>query len=103
MTEQPDNQPESTPGLSPATDEAAPPRPPDPEPDVLNMWVVYYQPTLPDPWRARRWLCTAPEPTATEDIRWADTLGALRAQLPPGLYGQRRDERDHADIYEVWF
>lgn len=70
--------------------------------NVLSMWTVYDHPSdHPAHWVARRWE-VAKEAKPTQDLLLADTLEALRAQLPPGLYRLPRQPGDEPAIAEVW-
>jgi len=69
----------------------------------LIMWTVYHMRTT-GKYVARRWAVTgASEPVLTGDAYMADTLEAIRARLPQGLYCQPRYEQDDPSIVETWF
>ena len=71
--------------------------------DALSMWVVYDHPRdHPDKWVARRWEVRAGITAATSDVRFAESLDALRDMIPPGLAMIPRVPQDDPAIAEVW-
>jgi hypothetical protein len=69
----------------------------------LPMWVIC-RPRTSDfegQWVARMHL-TFPEPEATDLLIVAETIDAVRAQLPSGLTCIGRDAADDPVIGEVW-
>lgn len=75
------------------------------EKELLSIWTVYRHPSdLNAGYAARRWIVGGgPEPIPTDDVRLAETLEALRDQLPPGLYPMDRAAEDDPCIVETWF
>jgi hypothetical protein len=73
-------------------------------PAVLNMWTVYRQPRdYPNGYVARRFEVDSKlGPVATSNVHVGDTLEAVRAKLPPGLYRLPRDDRDAPSVVETW-
>ena len=71
--------------------------------DHLAIWTVYNNPTdYPGKFVARKFLATAPDPTATAEVEIADTLAELRKKLPPWLSRINRMPGDDPKIVEVW-
>jgi hypothetical protein len=71
--------------------------------DRIPMWVVYRPTTTDHPgkWLARLHL-SLPQPQATNEVIFGETLEDVRAQLPPGLTNIGRMEEDDLVIEEVW-
>jgi hypothetical protein len=70
---------------------------------VLPMWTIYDHPRdMPEHWVARRWEVSGTGGVATPEVLTADTLEALRAQLPPDLCRMPRQPGDDPTIVEVW-
>lgn len=70
---------------------------------LLSMWVVYDHPRdMPDHFVARRHEVHPRGPVPTGDVIKGNTLGEVRARLPPGLYRMPRDPNDEPQIVEVW-
>jgi hypothetical protein len=66
---------------------------------MLDVWIVYDSPSdFPGRFVARRFELNRP----TTDVLTADTLEALRAQLPAGLIRLERTQHDQPHIVEVW-
>ena len=81
----------------------SPRRPADPAdacPDhALVAWVVLWDlPAYPERYAAR--LATS---TASLYLMLADTLGGIRAMLPPGLVRSERMPADPPEVVEIWF
>jgi hypothetical protein len=71
--------------------------------DPLIIWTVYDHPRdYPDSFVARRSEVTGGVVRLTTDMFVADTLGELRALLPPGLHCLPRYPDDQPHIVEVW-
>lgn len=71
--------------------------------DDLQIWTVYDHPTdHPHAFIARLWIVRQGREYATNQLIEADTLDALRAKLPPGLYRMPRDVGDDPVIVETW-
>ncbi|CAG9183737.1 hypothetical protein [Cupriavidus pampae] len=71
--------------------------------NALDIWTVYAMPAgSAAPFVARRFQVDSDGHTLTDDILQAETLAALRAQLPPGLIRLARSERDDPNILESW-
>lgn len=70
---------------------------------ALTMWVVYAYPSdYPDKVAARLHEAHPSGPKATERLILGDTVDAVRAVLPSGLFRLPRDPRDPPQIVEVW-
>lgn len=70
----------------------------------LHMWTVYDHPAdFPDCFVARLYVVgSGPNFGATNRIVTGETLDAVRAQLPPGLYNAGRQPGDDPKIVETW-
>ncbi|MBA1280302.1 hypothetical protein [Stutzerimonas stutzeri] len=72
------------------------------EKDQLSIWTVYERPLdHPEKFVARRWVST-PQPSATNDVLFADDLDGLRLLLPAGLVQIPRLPGDDPVIVETW-
>ncbi|MFL1449166.1 hypothetical protein ACI77O_12295 [Pseudomonas tritici] len=70
--------------------------------EQYSIWVVYDHPIeYPDKFVGRRWE-VKPEHGPTEDILLADSVDALRQQLPAGLIRLPRNVADNPSIVETW-
>lgn len=70
--------------------------------DRLPMWTIYRNPVdYPDKYVARMFV-TLPKGTPTNLVIVADSLDAVRAELPAGLVCIKRDEDDPLQIVETW-
>jgi hypothetical protein len=69
----------------------------------LPMWVIYRPVTVeyPGRWVARMHV-TLPVYRSTRFVMTHDTLGELRAMLPPQLMMLARHSHDAPEIEEVW-
>lgn len=71
--------------------------------EVLTLWTVYGRPLdHADRYVARLWAMVNGVMMPTNQIIRANTLEALRAQLPPGLHMIPRDPGDDPVIVENW-
>lgn len=71
--------------------------------DALHIWTVYDHPSdYPHSFVARLYVSHDGRDYVTNQVIEADTLDALRAMLPPGLYRMPRDVRDDPCIVETW-
>jgi hypothetical protein len=69
----------------------------------LTVWAVYDHPIdMPEHFVARRYEAIDDESHATDDVLVADTLQALREQLPPGLTRVPKHPGDDLRIVELW-
>ncbi|TMQ14145.1 MAG: hypothetical protein E6J90_27310 [Deltaproteobacteria bacterium] len=69
----------------------------------LECWTIYCSPRdYPGQFVARKFLATAPAPTATSDVFVAESLEEVRALLPRGLVRFARSELDDSRIVETW-
>lgn len=70
----------------------------------LDIWVVYDRPQdYPGQVVARKWMALQGEVLATSVVITGNTVDDVRAQIPPGLFCQPRDENDDPHIIECWF
>jgi hypothetical protein len=66
---------------------------------ALVAWVMLWDlPAYPERFAAR--LATSP---ASPYLLLADTLGGIRAMLPPGLMRSERMPGDPPEVVEIWF
>lgn len=69
----------------------------------LSMWVITENPTdFPGQFVARQWLIGRGLTAVTDNHHVADTLEAVRAMLPEGLFHQARNPADVSVIVECW-
>lgn len=70
---------------------------------LLSIWTLYERPRdYPEGYIARRFEVRPGSSVATDDIRTAPTLDALRKALPKGLYCIQRNPEDDPVIVETW-
>jgi hypothetical protein len=71
---------------------------------ILSVWTVYDHPSdWPGGFVARRHEAHDNNTVvATADVVYADTLEAVRAKLPPGMYPIARSPNDDPVIVESW-
>jgi hypothetical protein len=72
---------------------------------VMEMYVVYKRPKdYPDHYVLRKWIIGAAKdrPLPSEWFALADTLDAIRAQVPNGFIRLERDPNDEPQIVECW-
>lgn len=71
--------------------------------NCLAIWTVYNSPEdYPGLFVVRKWLVTEGVETPTAEVFFADTLGAVRTLIPPGLVLVPRAELDDPVIVESW-
>jgi len=71
---------------------------------LLIMYTIYKHPSdYPDEYVCRRWTAGRLVPIDTaEPFARAQTLEAVRAQLPRGLYRLNREAGDQPQVAETW-
>jgi len=70
----------------------------------LTLWTIYHNPSdYPGKYVARRFVVERGLGLkAAREVLIADTLEAIRARLPPGLYCLGRQPGDEPQIVETW-
>jgi hypothetical protein len=71
--------------------------------DSLTIWTIYRRPTdYPDSWVLRGHELLRDGTQAHKFCFVGQTLGEVRAKVPPGTHRVGRDRGDHPVIYESW-